>query len=41
MTSPALTISPDANVAGAVRIMDDKRIRRLTVVDGGTSCSVL
>lgn len=32
MTSPALTIRPDANVADAVRIMDDKRIRRLTVV---------
>ncbi len=33
MTSPALTIKPDANVADAVRIMDDKRIRRLTVVN--------
>ena len=33
MTSPALTIKPDANVAEAVRIMDEKRIRRLTVVD--------
>ncbi|MGE5174715.1 MAG: CBS domain-containing protein [Betaproteobacteria bacterium] len=33
MTSPPLTIKPDANVAEAVRIMDEKRIRRLTVVD--------
>lgn len=33
MTSPALTVKPDANVAEAVRIMDEKRIRRLTVVN--------
>ena len=33
MTSPAHTIKPDANIAEAVRIMDEKRIRRLTVVD--------
>jgi len=33
MTAPALTIKPDANVAEAVRIMDEKKIRRLTVVD--------
>ena len=33
MTSPALTINPDANIAEAVRIMDEKRIRRLTVAD--------
>jgi len=33
MTSPALTIKPDANIAEAVRIMDEKRIRRLTVAD--------
>jgi CBS domain-containing protein len=33
MTSPALTVSPDANIAEAVRIMSDRRIRRLTVVD--------
>lgn len=33
MTSPALTIRPDASVAEAVRIMDEKRIRRLTVVN--------
>jgi len=33
MTSPALTIKPDANVAEAVKIMDEKKIRRLTVVD--------
>ncbi len=34
MTSPALTIKPDTNIAEAVKIMDEKRIRRLTVVDG-------
>ena len=33
MTSPAFTIKPDANIAEAVRIMTEKRIRRLTVVD--------
>ncbi len=33
MTSPALTLKPNANVAEAVRIMDEKRIRRLTVVN--------
>jgi CBS domain-containing protein len=33
MTSPALTIKPDANIAEAVKIMDEKRIRRLTVAD--------
>ena len=33
MTSPAFTIKPDANIAEVVRIMADKRVRRLTVVD--------
>ena len=33
MTSPAFTIKPDANIAEAVRIMTERRIRRLTVVD--------
>ncbi len=33
MTSPALTIKPDANIAEAVRIMTEKRIRRLTVAN--------
>lgn len=33
MTSPALTIKPEASVAEAVRIMDEKRIRRLTVAN--------
>lgn len=37
MTSPALTLSPDASIAEAVRIMDEKKIRRLTVVDEGNS----
>ena len=35
MTTPAITIKPDANIAEAVRMMDDRRIRRLTVADGG------
>ncbi len=33
MTSPALTIKPNENIAEVVRIMDEKKIRRLTVVD--------
>jgi CBS domain-containing protein len=33
MTSPALTIKPGATIAEAVRIMDEKKIRRLTIVD--------
>lgn len=33
MTAPALTIKPEANIAEAVKMMDEKRIRRLTVVD--------
>ena len=37
MTSPALTVSPDANIAEAVRLMDEKRIRRLTVVNGNNT----
>jgi CBS domain-containing protein len=42
MTVPALTISPDANIAEAVKVMDEKRIRRLTVVDGkGTLIGIL
>ena len=33
MTSKPITISPDANIAQAVQLMDDKKIRRLMVVD--------
>ena len=33
MTSPAVTIKPDMNIAEAVRMMDEKKFRRLTVVD--------
>jgi len=33
MTSPAITIKADMNIAEAVRIMDEKKVRRLTVVD--------
>ena len=37
MTSPALTIRPDASIAEAVKIMDERKIRRLTVVDDNGS----
>jgi CBS domain-containing protein len=33
MTSPAVTIKPHANIAEVVRIMDEKGIRRLPVVN--------
>ncbi|HXY53335.1 MAG TPA: CBS domain-containing protein [Nitrospirota bacterium] len=33
MTAPALTIRPDANIAEVVRIMDERKVRRLPVVD--------
>lgn len=33
MTSPALTTSPETNIAHVVQIMDEKKIRRLLVVD--------
>ena len=33
MTSPALTIKPDTNIAEAVKMMEEKRIGRLIVVD--------
>lgn len=33
MTTPALTIKPEANIAEAVRIMDERKVRRLPVVD--------
>ena len=33
MTSPALTTTPQTNIAEVVRIMDEKKIRRLPVVN--------
>ena len=33
MVSPAVTIKPDANIADAAQMMDQKKIRRLAVVD--------
>lgn len=33
MASSTITINPDANIAEAAQIMDEKRIRRLPVVD--------
>ncbi|KAF0144751.1 MAG: cbs domain containing membrane protein [Nitrospirae bacterium] len=33
MTSPAATIKPNANIAEAAQVMDEKKIRRLAVVD--------
>jgi len=35
MTNPAVTVNPDANIAEATKIMDEKKIRRLIVVDKG------
>jgi len=35
MTSPAITIGPDATVPAAARLMDDHHVRRLPVVDSG------
>ncbi len=35
MTSPAVTIHPDATIAAAARLMNSHRIRRLPVVDAG------
>ena len=33
MTSPAITIKPDADIRDAARVLDQKRIKRLPVVD--------
>lgn len=33
MTSPAVTVKPQANIVEVVRLMDEKNIRRLPVVD--------
>lgn len=33
MTAPAIRVNPDANIAEATKIMDEKKIRRLLVVD--------
>jgi CBS domain-containing membrane protein len=33
MTSPAITITPDADIRDAARILDEKRIKRLPVID--------
>jgi CBS domain-containing protein len=35
MTSSVITIKPNANIAEAARIMDEKKVRRLPVVDDG------
>lgn len=35
MTSPAITIRPEAQINEAARIMDAKRIKRLPVTDSG------
>ncbi|QNE32921.1 CBS domain-containing protein [Sphingomonas sp. NBWT7] len=35
MTAPALTVSPDDSVIGALSLMTRRRIRHLPVVDGG------
>ncbi len=33
MTSPAITVTPDVDIRDAARILDEKRIKRLPVVD--------
>ena len=33
MTSPAVTISPDASLVAAAKVMDQRRVKRLPVVD--------
>jgi CBS domain-containing protein len=35
MTAPAITVSPDESVLGALALMTRRRIRHLPVVDGG------
>ena len=35
MTSPVITVSPDNSVQDCMRMMTDRRIRHLPVVDGG------
>jgi sulfide:quinone oxidoreductase len=35
MASPAVTLTPRSNIAEAAQIMDEKKIRRLPVVDDG------
>lgn len=35
MTAPAITVSPDHSVLGALSLMTARRIRHLPVVDGG------
>ncbi len=35
MTSPAVTISPDDSVVGAMRLMTDRHVRHLPVLDSG------
>ncbi len=33
MSSPAVTISPDASLSAVAKFMDDERVKRLPVVD--------
>lgn len=35
MTSPAVTISPDASLVAAAKLMDQRRVKRLPVLDAG------
>jgi CBS domain-containing protein len=41
MTSPAITISPDATVAQAARIMCERGVNRLPVVKGGSLVGIV
>ena len=41
MTSPVVTVSPDQSVDACMRLMTDKRIRHLPVVEGGNIAGVI
>ena len=36
MTSPVITVSPDNSVQDCMRLMTDRRIRHLPVMEGGS-----
>ncbi|MFA5594668.1 MAG: CBS domain-containing protein, partial [Trueperaceae bacterium] len=41
MTSNVVTVSPDQDLSDCMRIMTDKRIRHLPVIEGGRQVGVL
>ncbi len=38
MSTPLVSVSPDASLEECSRIMEENQIRRIPVVDGGTKC---